>query len=541
MNCYTFKKISTICHYTVFIGVIVGFLSALSSCTQEIGTRGKRTGEKIEVSFFLGASNYDESEESVETRAAVLSEPENVTVGLDDGWVAVASFEEDHEEIKTRAKTSGTTRLTTGSKLMIVAYESSTPTVVDSQAEYVVNPDGSISPTGFGLWVIEDLDYRFIAYSYDKSFLPDPANIDTAEDLLWGCFPENVNNFHRVTEVSNLIGINLEHLFSAVKVRATVLNGSIQSISGVIMTGKPTTTVTLNVPAGSFGSVSGNTNHNFDFDPFVPATSVTSKPSITWAISNPQVRITSINISNTVNSNIQFIFNGTTLTAGNSYTLTLQFYRRTYSISPATINIPWPAQTPVTQTISITTAPSAEPWTLTSGASSWLRLNTNGGSTGTPSVSGTGAGTVYMVADENQGSQRTAPIYLSTVSPTEIRVTVNQALFPYVLCGGLWVLASQYYAQVRDVINGTAPCPAGTRLPNTIQEGGALVNNQCYNFYGVMDYYSYNQNLNIPPGYGGTATMWYLTFNRDYSWRTGSWSGAELDTYTYYRCLKDPQ
>ena len=530
-----FKRHISIWGAERWIVAVIGLTIMLSSCVEEIENKGKGTGKKIEVTFILDSYNYEDSEQSAETRAVAIAEPEKVVVGLGDGWVSVASFSKDEEEITTRAKTSGTTRLTTGSKLMIVAYESTTPTIVEGQAEYVVNPDGSISPTGGGLWVMEDLDYRFVAYSYDKSYLPDPANIDPTEDLLWGCFPENVNNFHRVTEVSNLIGIKLEHLFSSVKVRATVQNGSIQAISGVTMTGKPTTTVTLLVPAGTFTG-SGNTFHDITFNAFSATSSILSNTAIAWTVSNPQVRIGSININGTVHSNIPFNFSGTTLAAGNSYTLAVQFNRITFAISPATINIPFPAQAPVAQTISITPSPSTASWTLTSNSQAWLRLNTNGGASGTQTASGTGPATVYMVADLNTGSARSAGIYLNGAS-SDVRVTVNQAAFPYTLCGGLYVTGN-YSAIGYNIINGIAPCPDSyTRLPNSPTEMVSLINGNCFYLQSITDYLTFQQPWN-----NGNVIMWYRDgLPPTLKWRQGSWDQYAMYQYNIpYRCIYDP-
>ena len=82
------------------------------------------------------------------------------------------------------------------------------------------------------------------------------------------------------------------------------------------------------------------------------------------------------------------------------------------SVTPSSISLPYPAQNPAVQTISVT---SDGAWTLTvPGSVTWLSLNTNGSSSGSSTVSG-GAGvfTVYLVATANfTGAPRTGNIEL---------------------------------------------------------------------------------------------------------------------------------
>jgi len=331
-----------------------------------------------------------------------------------------------------RAKTSGVKPLNVGIKLIIAVFEKDYPAVVFKQAEYAVNPDGSITPTDEGLWLTENDEYRFAAYSYDTPVVPDPANINLAEDLLWGCFPETAGTYHKVTPTSSLIAMTLEHLFSEASVKVTVENGTVSAISNVTMTDKPASTVTLEVPIGAFNKGPGNTGHTFDFESIItPADTITSKPAITWTVDKPHVTIGSITVEGKTYKDIEFDFSRTTLAAGNPYTLILRLSRVTYDVTPATINIDEKSHSPAIQTITITPTPSTALWTLTS-SEPWLSLNTGGSSTGTSYVAGTGVQTVHLVAEENMGTTtRSADIYLNS-ELSDVRVTVTQAAPTYV-------------------------------------------------------------------------------------------------------------
>jgi len=443
----TYKSNFLRCTVMLLCGCI--YLFAFSSCAEEITLREKRNGKNIEMQFRLASAVYDVTTD-IENRIGQrkgeakmdrkiedpLNDPiagsEHVVVGLGDDWIAVANLTKDNETITTRAKNSGTSPLTAETKLIIAAFEKDDPTVVFKQAEYVVNPDLSITPTGEGLWLTENDEYRFAAYTYDTPDIPDPANINLAKDLLWGCFPENVGEYHKVTPASYLISMTLEHLLSEVRAKVTVENGTVSAISNVTMAGKPASTVTLNVPTGAFNSVSGNTGHTFDFEQIsTPVATITSDPAITWTVDQPKVTIGSITIEDKPYTDILFNFATTTLVAGNSYTLTLRLSRVTYVVSPATINIDEKSHTPAIQTITITPTPANADWKLTS-SETWLRLNTDNGPTGTSYIEGTGTQTIYLVADANTGTTtHSAVIYLNDDSSDE-RVTVTQASPTYV-------------------------------------------------------------------------------------------------------------
>ena len=427
------------CFYAIWVCMIIGMSGALSSCVQEIAPRESRTGNKIEIRFRLAAARYDDTPDS-ENRIAqrngaeptaqhtAFSDPmanaENVVVALGDDWVAAATLTEDRENVTLRAKTSGTAPLTAGTRLIIAAYEKDKSAVAAEQAEYMVNSDGSITPTGGVLWLTENVEYRFAAYTYDTSVVPDPANIDPAKDLLWGCFPEPAGTFHTVTPTSSLIAITLEHLFSEVKVKFKIENGKVSAISNVTMTGKPTSTVTLDVLAGTFTGT-GNTGHTFNFDPFSPTDTITSKPAIAWTVDKPQVNVGSITVEGKTYTNRTFSFDNTTLEAGNSYTLTAGFSRVTYIVSPADVNLGVENHTPAMQTVTVTPTPANGPWTLTS-SQPWVQLNTDGDAAGLSEITGTGSQTVYLVTDENlNASPRTAVIYINNELSDE-RVTVTQ-------------------------------------------------------------------------------------------------------------------
>ena len=219
-----------------------------------------------------------------------------------------------------------------------------------------------------------------------------------------------------------------------------------------------------------------------------------------------------------------------TVTAGDlTRTVSVTQNPTTTNVSPANVSLTWSAHNPATQAVTVT---SNGPWTLTSNQT-WLRLNTNGSANGTASVSGTGNMTVYLVADMHTvTTSRQAQLYLNGVT-TDVRVTITQAAFPYVACGGYWLAPSNPNATVRAITSGTAPCPAGTRLPNTQAEAEALAAANCYANMSAMSFIAFNQNW--------TSGQFWLKYKdgipATWRWRQSGWSAYELDYSTNYRCI----
>ncbi|MCL2727476.1 MAG: fimbrillin family protein [Bacteroidales bacterium] len=108
------------------------------------------------------------------------------------------------------------------------------------------------------------------------------------------------------------------------------------------------------------------------------------------------------------------------------------------TVVPGNVWLPYPAQTPAAQTLSVVcldfngNPDATEAWTLSvPGGVTWLRLSTN--STGSPassSVSGPGSKTVYLVADSNYGLTNVPRTVNLTLDGTTIATSITQEAFP---------------------------------------------------------------------------------------------------------------
>lgn len=97
------------------------------------------------------------------------------------------------------------------------------------------------------------------------------------------------------------------------------------------------------------------------------------------------------------------------------------------TLTPGTLLIPQLGVGPLTENISLTCSPANLNWSITTSAP-WMKLTTNmSGSGALQTISGTGAATIYTVADANLlATERTATIYVQGRCPQVPLSTVTQ-------------------------------------------------------------------------------------------------------------------
>ena len=243
------KKNLSMRNYIVYIVIILlivcGLILLLSTCTEVvIDSGGSRSDKKIAMHFTLGEVVYNGNE--VVTHSQKDMGPETVVVPLGDDLNMYATLEVD-QDVKLHAATTST--LAPGTLLRIVAYENGT--TYRTHADYTVSSSGSGSSRELvgGPFLVSPGNYRFVAYSYNSTTtMPGHdeytlSNIDPANDLLWGRYPED-GTFHPVTATTfEDVPITMSHAFSRLTIHATTVdippgNIIISNISNVSMPGK---------------------------------------------------------------------------------------------------------------------------------------------------------------------------------------------------------------------------------------------------------------------------------------------------------------
>ena len=445
-------------HYMMYMSAVIlmvcGLTFLLSACTEEMvdGIQKPNNGPKIAVKFSFGGVNNKGNE--VLTRNGAASFNPSFGGGLSSPYVGIGggfsgktiitpvtddifmftTLEED-QEVKTRTATSN---LDPGTKIRVVAYLNGT--TYNAHADYTVSSSHEL--TG-DLLEVDPGNYKFVAYSFNSSTLPDHIysidmilEIYPMDDLLWGYFPASGTYPVNVASYED-VPITMSHMFSQVKIQATTVNSPdyippINSISGVSLS--PGKIVHMSPVRDALFTDAG------DFPQLFSSWSGTGTPTVT-----SETRLVNTNGSAKTYVNINSLtldggFSFSDLTAefdkqlkpGISYTLNISFKKGegVITVSPEFVQLSYVAHTPASQFLTVTSRKGGNPdpsatWTLTS-YDPWLTLSLNSdGTNASPTVYGMGDQKVYLVATLNTGPVRVAQIYLNETNPV---VTVMQEL-----------------------------------------------------------------------------------------------------------------
>jgi len=208
------------------IMLLCGLTYLLSSCTEIVdGPAGKKgKGVRIPVNFSVHIGTHSDEEEVQARSLNAKNEPVTDMVRVKGDVYMYATLEEDHP-VTTRA---ATTNLPDGSLVRIAAYNTSTPIPLFEDTATYIASSGELLPLYNGLFVPDNEDYRFVAYSLNTHPMPNQnATTLTLMDLfayypnadwLWG-FTDTTQPI-TASDVES-IDITLNHLLTRVRVEAT--------------------------------------------------------------------------------------------------------------------------------------------------------------------------------------------------------------------------------------------------------------------------------------------------------------------------------
>jgi hypothetical protein len=225
------------------MGVVLALL--LAACEKEIA--GASSGEKVALMVSLSGSDYVAAEGSGELKGLQARGSEGllervvVPLGEEEKYYLSATLKADPEEL--RAAPSDNQRIT------LAAFDASTNGQVGSAKYYYSTVANDLIPVTAGAPLMVDADktYYIVAYSYNSTTTdPATANIDPANDLLWG---KSGNKY--ITASDRTVSITMKHLFSRIKVQisSALTNRNIATIGTVKVEGRKLAGLTLGTGA----------------------------------------------------------------------------------------------------------------------------------------------------------------------------------------------------------------------------------------------------------------------------------------------------
>jgi hypothetical protein len=315
--------------------LVFGLSAALflfAACEKDMLENGGG-GEKAEIFFSVNTADYNTGGDVV--RNAGMLEAASTTLYLNDSIHLRATLVPDSVD-ELRAPVD----FIDGQKLCFAAFLTN-GTQVGTTAVYTYSTaTHKWTPIGDPLGVTPDnsTTYRFVAYSYfDETDTPptDGLGIDPSHDLVWG---QSVNKkIEDYTEAARTVTIHMTHKFARVqvRVRSSISNATITTLSGVTVEGGKEATLTLFDGNISFGNavtqgVSIASSGTDIYSSYRTVSPVSPAPI--------QVKIGTLKVSAsaTTFANQTVTFNST-LTAATSYTLVVDIKRFVFAKS----NIYW--------------------------------------------------------------------------------------------------------------------------------------------------------------------------------------------------------
>jgi hypothetical protein len=313
-------------------GLILSLVLLFSACEKE-GTEAD-LGGKVALTVSLNSRDYVEAGArgfQMKTDETALEEVV-VPLGEDENYYLMATLRPDPEQAdELRGAPSN------GQRIALAAFDNATDALAAGPVNYYYsNTLNDLIPMVAGSPLVVDVNktYYIAAYSYNSTTVnPGTSGIDPSMDLLWG-----KSNPKYITLSDRTVEINMDHLFSRVKVNISVANipsASISAIGTVRIEGRRQAGLTLNNGDLTPGSAAGA----LDVTSTLTGSGVTRESGYYVFYPSPtKVTISSITITGVANplTNLEAIFTKT-LEAGKNYILAVDLAK----VGWATSNIYW--------------------------------------------------------------------------------------------------------------------------------------------------------------------------------------------------------
>ena len=334
-----------------------------------------------------------------------------------------------------------------GSKVRVVAYSGSPGyATMEGHADYVVISGGALAADGTPPLTVSAGTYKFVAYSFHNTVPLEPFAATTASipswDAIWG------DTVVTVSPVTNTVHINMEHLFSRVRVQAELDTGIGSTIYNIAVPRVSHRFPTLAVQSKALTPTVAAGSSSWS-----PVTWTNSGGGSTWYThylpvymdgNAPSLQIDSVRIDGTLYSGPWTINYTTPAVSGKEYTLYVFFTKACTALSGVSLaSYPASGGTMLTgETLYLTATPSPSgatsveyEWQYHNGTT-WMTLST----TVTPTYNATvmqGANQFRVIAGNRCSSGWTSNIISMTgvtpVGGSAARITWDSVNDRYVL------------------------------------------------------------------------------------------------------------